>query len=202
MTEAKLNEKLIATQAGFITVHNYDEITREYLSSSLEYLAIGVGLPANSCTELPGNEKAGSVLCRKTDDSAWEYLPDYRGQTIYNTETAQPLEIAMPGACPDGFTLSKPSTPFDVWNGTAWITDVVALQSSQLADAKRLKSELLANAKSIISEWQSELQLGVIDEKERASLTSWLAYIKEVKSVDISAAPEIVWPMLPVNQAS
>ncbi|WP_276642154.1 tail fiber assembly protein [Siccibacter turicensis] len=202
MIEAKLDVNLITDRAGYLTVHNYDETTREYLSSCVEYLAVGVGLPASSCIDSPAEKLDGMVLCRKSDDSAWEYLPDYRGQTVYSTETGQSVEITMPGACPEGFTLSKPSTPFDAWNGTAWITDVVALQSSQIADAKRLKSELMTNAKSIISEWQSELQLGVIDEKDRASLTSWLAYIKEVKSVDTSAAPEIVWPMPPVNQAS
>lgn len=59
MAEAKLNKKLIATQAGFVTVHNYDETTREYLSSCVEYLAVGVGIPAKSCIELPGDKKDG-----------------------------------------------------------------------------------------------------------------------------------------------
>ncbi|EKP2076414.1 tail fiber assembly protein, partial [Salmonella enterica] len=39
MAQAKLNNELIATEAGDITVFNYDDETREYLSSSVEYLA-------------------------------------------------------------------------------------------------------------------------------------------------------------------
>ena len=42
MDEAQLNHELIATIAGNITVFNFDGETREYLSSSVEYLAVGV----------------------------------------------------------------------------------------------------------------------------------------------------------------
>lgn len=44
MTQAKLNSEFIATVAGDITVYNYDNTTREYISSSTEYLAVGVGI--------------------------------------------------------------------------------------------------------------------------------------------------------------
>ncbi|STG54068.1 tail fiber assembly protein [Escherichia coli] len=40
---AVLDENGIATFAGDITVYHYDEETREYTSSSVEYLALGVG---------------------------------------------------------------------------------------------------------------------------------------------------------------
>ncbi len=43
---AVLDENGIATVAGDITVYHYDEETREYTSSSVEYLALGVGTPA------------------------------------------------------------------------------------------------------------------------------------------------------------
>lgn len=38
---AVLDENGIATVAGDITVYHYDEETREYTSSSVEYLALG-----------------------------------------------------------------------------------------------------------------------------------------------------------------
>lgn len=53
MTHAELNNDQIATVAGNVTVYNYDGETREYLSSSVEYLAVGVGIPANSCIDEP-----------------------------------------------------------------------------------------------------------------------------------------------------
>ncbi|HGC0974805.1 TPA: tail fiber assembly protein, partial [Escherichia coli] len=48
---AVLDENGIATFAGDITVYHYDEETREYTSSSVEYLALGVGTPAHSCAD-------------------------------------------------------------------------------------------------------------------------------------------------------
>lgn len=50
---AVLDENGIATVAGDITVYHYDEETREYTSSSVEYLALGVGTPAHSCADAP-----------------------------------------------------------------------------------------------------------------------------------------------------
>lgn len=46
MDNAVLNSELITTKAGSITVYNYDGETREYISASTEYLAVGVGIPA------------------------------------------------------------------------------------------------------------------------------------------------------------
>ncbi|EQB9730176.1 tail fiber assembly protein, partial [Escherichia coli] len=55
MDNAVLNGELIATKAGNITVYNYDGETREYISASTEYLAVGVGIPAYSCLDAPGS---------------------------------------------------------------------------------------------------------------------------------------------------
>lgn len=51
MNNAELNSELIATMAGEITVYNFDVMSREYISASTEYLAIGVGIPAYSCLD-------------------------------------------------------------------------------------------------------------------------------------------------------
>lgn len=61
MTQAKLNSEFIATEPGFITVYNYNGETREYISTSTEYLAVGVGIPACSCLDAPVTHKDG--LC-------------------------------------------------------------------------------------------------------------------------------------------
>jgi hypothetical protein len=52
MTQAILNEDKVAIGRN-ITVYNYDGETREYISSVIEYLAVGVGIPANSCIDPP-----------------------------------------------------------------------------------------------------------------------------------------------------
>lgn len=53
MNKAVLNSELIAIKAGDIIIYNYDGETREYISTSTEYLAVGVGIPACSCLDAP-----------------------------------------------------------------------------------------------------------------------------------------------------
>ncbi|EFF8466564.1 tail fiber assembly protein, partial [Escherichia coli] len=72
MHKAILNSELIATKAGDVTVYNYDGETREYISTSNEYLAVGVGIPACSCLDAPGTHKAGYAICRSADFNSWE----------------------------------------------------------------------------------------------------------------------------------
>ncbi|HBM9259701.1 TPA: tail fiber assembly protein [Citrobacter freundii] len=197
MTKAELNSELIATVAGDITVFNYDGETREYLSSSLEYLAVGVGLPANSCTDAPGKAKAGLAICRTADLKAWEHVADHRGETVYSTETGKEVSITVPGDYPENTTTLAPSTPYDTWNGSEWVTDTEAQRAANVEAAEQQKAALLAEAQTTISLWQTELQLGIISDEDKASLIAWMKYIKAVQAVDTSKAPDITWPDKP-----
>jgi len=197
MPKAELNSDLIAVVAGDITVFNYDGETREYLSSSVEYLTVGVGLPANSCTDAPGEAKSGSAICRAEDFTAWEYVADHRGETVYSTETGEPVIVSLPGDYPEGTTTLAPSTPYDAWNGNEWVTDTKAQHAADVEAAERQKAALLAEAQTTISLWQTELQLGIISDEDKASLIAWMKYIKAVQAVDTSKAPDIIWPDKP-----
>lgn len=197
MTRAKLNSDLIATVAGDITVFNYDGETREYLSSSIEYLAVGVGLPANSCTDAPGEDKTGSAICRTADFTAWEYVADHRGETVYSTETGEEICITALGDYPENTTTLVPATPYDTWNGSEWVTDTEAQHAADVEAAEQQKAALLLEAQATISLWQTELQLGIISDEDKASLIAWMNYIKAVQAVDTSTAPDIGWPKRP-----
>lgn len=197
MTQAKLNSEFIATVAGDITVFNYDGETREYLSSSVEYLAVGVGLPANSCTDSPGESKEGFAIFRTADFTAWEYVADHRGETVYSTETGDAMMVSLPGDYPEGTTTLAPSTPYDTWNGSEWVTDTEAQQAAEVEAAEQQKATLLIEAQATISLWQTELQLGSISDEDKASLIAWMNYIKAVQAVDTSKAPDITWPDKP-----
>lgn len=197
MAKATLNKSGIATKAGDMTVFNYDGETREYLASSVEFLAVGVGIPANSCTDAPVEEKAGFAVCRKTSLDGWEYVADHRGETVYDTETGQSVEITSPGEYADNVTTIAPSTPYDHWNGSEWVTDAEAQRSGQVKDAERRKAVLLVEAQSTISLWQTELQLGIISDNDKASLIAWMKYIQALNAVDTSTAPDIEWPVKP-----
>lgn len=199
MAQAKLNKELIATEAGDITVFNYDDETREYLSSSVEYLAVGVGIPASSCTDAPGESKEGFAICRTADFTAWEYVADHRGETVYSTETAEPVIVSLPGDYPEGTTTLEPATPYDTWNGSEWETDTEAQHAADVEAAEQQKAALLLEAQTTISLWQTELQLGIISDEDKASLIAWMKYIKALQAVDISTAPGITWPTPPAE---
>ena len=197
MTQAKLNNEFIATGAGDITVFNYNGETREYLSSTVEYLAVGVGLPANSCTDAPGESKKDFAICRTADLTAWEYVADHRGEIVYSTDTGEAVAVNVPGDYPEGTTTLAPATPYDTWNGSEWVTDTEAQHTADVEAAEQQKVALLAEAQAVISLWQTELQLGIISDEDKASLIAWMNYIKAVQAVDTATAPDINWPEKP-----
>ena len=197
MAKAELDKNLIAIVAGDITVFNYDGETREYLSSSVEYLPEGVGIPANSCMDAPGESKKDFAICRTADRSAWEYVADHRDEVVYSTETGEAVAITAPGDYPDGATTLAPATPYDTWNGSEWVTDNEAQHKADVEAAEQQKAALLAEAQTTISLWQTELQLGIISDEDKASLIEWMNYIKAVQAVDTSKAPDITWPDKP-----
>lgn len=197
MKQAKLNSEFIATVDGDITVFNYDGETREYLSSSVEYLPVGVGIPANSCTDAPGESKEDFAICRTADFTAWEYVADHRGEIVYSTDTGEAFAVNLPGDYPEGTTTLAPATPYDTWNGSEWVTDTEAQHAADVEAADQQKTALLSEAQATISIWQTELQLGIISDEDKASLIAWMNYIKAVQAVDTSKAPDITWPDKP-----
>ncbi|HEG1687070.1 TPA: tail fiber assembly protein [Enterobacter cloacae] len=197
MVKAKMNGEQIATAAGDVTVYNYDGETREYLSSSVEYLPEGVGIPANSCMDAPGESKEGFAICRTADFTTWEYVADHRGETVYSTETGESVIVSLPGDYPEGTTTLAPATTYDKWDGSEWVTDTEAQHAADVEAAEQQKAALLLEAQATISLWQTELQLGIISDEDKASLIAWMNYIKAVQAVDTSKAPDITWPEKP-----
>ncbi|MGC6114812.1 tail fiber assembly protein [Klebsiella aerogenes] len=194
---AKLNKNGIATAAGWITVYNVEPEQREFQAATMEYLAVGVGLPAFSYADKPELPVDGLAMVRSADEKQWETIADYRGQTAYNTETGQPEIIAFLGELPDSLTLQAPVTAYDKWDGSQWVTDTAAQHADEVATAEQQKQDLLAEAQQQITGWQTELQLGIISDDDRASLIIWINYIKSVQAVDTSTAPDITWPDKP-----
>lgn len=197
MAKAELNQDMIATVAGDITVFNYDGDTREYLFTSVEYLAVGVGIPANSSIDAPGESKTGFAICRAIDLSSWEYITDHRGQIVYNIETMQQVVVTALGDYPEGTTPTAPSSPYDKWDGEKWVMDTAAKHQGDIADAEQHRQTLLAQVDELTSDWRVELMLGDISEENKKKLSSWMAYKTAVKAVDVSTAPDINWPVQP-----
>lgn len=103
----------------------------------------------------------------------------------------------MPGDYPEGTTTQAPVTEYDTWNGSEWVTDTEAQHTAEVVAAEQQKAALLVQAQATISLWQTELQLGIISDEDKASLIARMNYIKAVQAVDASAAPDINWPEKP-----
>ncbi|AXZ73696.1 tail fiber assembly protein [Escherichia coli] len=197
MAQAKLNSKFIATVAGDIIVYNYNGETREYQSSSVEYLAVGVGIPALSCIDAPGEQKDGFAICRTSDFSAWEYVPDHRGETIYSTKTGEAFVVSLPGNYPKETTTLAPATPYDTWNGSEWITDTKEKHAADVVKAEQQKTALLAEASAIIAPLADAQAGGYIDDADVSRLAEWQRYRYKLTKVDTSTAPDITLPPKP-----
>uniref|UniRef100_UPI001FCE6A88 tail fiber assembly protein n=3 Tax=Enterobacteriaceae TaxID=543 RepID=UPI001FCE6A88 len=181
-----------------ITVYNYDSETREYISASTEYLAVGVGIPAYSCLDAPGTHKVGYAICRSADLNSWEYVPDHRGEVVYNTETGESKEITAPGDYPENTTTIVPLTPYDKWDGEKWVTDTEAQHSAAVDAAEAQRQSLIDAAMASISLIQLKLQAGrKLTQAETTRLNAVLDYIDAVAATDTSTAPDVIWPELP-----
>lgn len=194
MAKTTLNENGLATQAGNITVYNYDSETREYLSTSVEFLAVGVGIPACSCIDAPIAEKDGFAVCRTLNLDGWEYVTDHRGETVYDKHTGQPVEMTSLGDYPGSMITIAPSTPYDIWNGFAWVTDMDAKNDAVRDSAEQTRQELRVQADSEIAWRQYAVDRGKATAEEAADLIKWQDYRLDLMRIDILNP---VWPTPP-----
>lgn len=80
---------------------------------------------------------------------------------------------------------------------------VVAVPVDYQAKAETTRQKLLDAANSTIADWRTELALGEISDDDKASLTKWMAYIRELKSLALTGISDeatfnkIQWPVLP-----
>ena len=79
----------------------------------------------------------------------------------------------------------------------AWVDTPPLSYEQHVSNAERTKEQLLSYAHGKISLWQTQLQLGMISDTDKASLIAWVNYITALQAVDTSTAPDIQWPPEP-----
>lgn len=194
--KAVFDINLIATQSGTVQVFHFDMASREFIGIEEIYIPVGVGLPAFSCLEEPPVQSEYQVAVRSEDNSSWSVTEDHRGITVYDIQTLASHVITEPGPIPDTVTTSAPSTPYDKWDGSAWITDADAQHAADVAVADMQKKELIAQVSAGISILQDAVALNMATDEEKARLTSLQTYRVLLNRVDTSLAPNILWPIL------
>ncbi|HEJ8674696.1 tail fiber assembly protein [Klebsiella pasteurii] len=194
--KAVFDGNLIATQAGTTQVFHFDMTSREFIGSEEVYIHVGVGIPAFSCMEEPPVQSEYQVAVRSEDNSSWSVTDDYRGITVYDIQTLASHVITELGPIPDTVTTFAPSTPYDKWDGSAWVTDADAQHAADVAVADMQKKTLIAQASADISILHDAITLNMATDDEKSRLTAFQAYRVLLNRVDTSLAPDIVWPVM------
>lgn len=79
-----------------------------------------------------------------------------------------------------------------------WI-DIPPVSKEELIEqAEAKKQYLIAEVHTETEMLRTKLALGRIKENEKAQLNAWLDYLDELEAVDVSTAPDIIWPVKPV----
>ena len=87
MAKVTLDKNGLAKSAGTLTIYNFDAVSGEFTGSNDEYLAQGLGLPANACITAPPVTEAGRVAIYQ--DGAGRLLPIIAGKRFTQSLTAQ-----------------------------------------------------------------------------------------------------------------
>lgn len=192
--QAVFDSKLIAIQAGMVKAFHFDMNTREFIGVEDIYIHEGVGLPALCCIEEPPVQNEYQVAVRSEDNSSWSVADDYRGITVYDIQTRVSQVITEPGPLPDTVTRLQPSSPYDKWDGSAWVTDADAQHAAEIAAADRKKTELMSQASADISVLLDAVNLEIATDAEKLQLTALQTFRVLLNRVDTSTAPDVQWP--------
>ena len=156
-------------------------------------------LPPLNALRIAPDAKEGFCPCEK--DGAWINIPDYRGVTAYDKETARPVKIDDIGELPDSVTLIVPDVEFPKWSGKKWATDTIAKKESDIASAEAQKQYLLSEATAIIAPLQDAVDLDIATPEEISVLKEWKTYRVMLNRVDTSPGADVIWPMPPASRA-
>jgi hypothetical protein len=193
---AVLGKNGLATAAGWLTVYNASAQTGEYNGASVEYIPVGVGLPANGYQDAP-QLPADSSQAIQRQGSEWLLVTDHRGKTAYQTQNRQPVVINTIGELSDELTFSAPITPFDSWNGKKWVTDKAAQHQSQVEAAGVELALRAENAAAAIAPLQYAVDTELATEEDKGALLAWKKYRVALSRVDTNTAPDVDWPEAP-----
>ncbi|QDL33826.1 tail fiber assembly protein [Serratia liquefaciens] len=163
-------------------------------------------LPEWAVTVAPPVVEPGQVLL--FTDGEWCQLQDMTGKTYYGAYGHSATVPEPYFVLPKGCTFTPPSTPFDTWDGSAWVTDTQAQADAALQDAAQQRQQvveqaqqqrqtLLEMADQQIRYLADAIELGMQQDGDAERLTAWKKFRVLVVRIDPEAAPDIDWPVMP-----
>lgn len=113
----------------------------------------GYIIPGGCIDAAPPEARDGHAA--KWNGSAWEYLPDLRGQTAYRTSDGAAVTVEQAGALSDGLTLEPRPSEAHEWQNGAWTENperAAELKAQALEQAKAAKlAEINAAAETFVN---------------------------------------------------
>ena len=89
-------------------------------------------LPAGCIDTQPPENRAGFAACWLPEKNAWQYLPDHRGKTAYQTSDGAAVVIEKVGELPDGLTFTPRENKYQTWDAKAKVWVLTKAAASQL----------------------------------------------------------------------
>ncbi|HHA1787178.1 TPA: tail fiber assembly protein [Enterobacter ludwigii] len=182
----------LATEPGEIRCFYFDPVTFEYTGWSDEYINVGVSMPGHSTDIEPGDGVAGKVAV--FTGTNWRLEEDHRGETVWSTADGSAVSVDYIGSVHDGYTSIAPTTPYDKWDGSTWVTDTEAQNAAQMTEVNIQRLALMAEATAMIIPLQDAKDGGYIDDEDIPVLAAWQKYRYALTKVDLSIP---AWPQRP-----
>ena len=194
-TMAQFDKDGFVVVEGWALIYNTDAQTGEFINATYEYVAEGIGLPDHICLDAPKEVRANQAIV--LNGQKWTYPQDLRGTTIYSIETGAETIMQEIGEIPEGYTILKPNTAFDSWNGEKWVLDTEKQHQHDVDIATSQKKQLLSEANEQISYLQDAVDAEIATEQEIQLLAEWKKYRVLINRIDVNQAPNINYPAKP-----
>ena len=140
--------------------------------------------PANATELAPPSAAAGEVAV--FTGTAWNLAEDYRGLTVYDTQTGAPRVVAAIGPVPEGHTATAPPSECHVWRNGGWAED-----DGRLLDAMRRER----NARLTASDWTQLADTPFTPQRK----ASWAAYRQALRDHPAGWTKGKPWPATPTE---
>ncbi|HHA3523137.1 TPA: DUF4376 domain-containing protein [Salmonella enterica subsp. enterica serovar Singapore] len=107
-----------------IKIFNLRSDTNEFIGAGDAYIAPHTGLPANCTDIVPPDIPASHIAVFDPETETWSLNEDHRGETVYDTQTGNPIYISEPGPLPENTTTQAPASPIDKFENGKWVADL------------------------------------------------------------------------------
>lgn len=189
----------LSAENRIVKVFNFAPKTNELIGPADAWVVAHTGLPANCTTDKPPVLKTNQAAVYT--DTGWQVVEDHRGATIYDISNGSASRLDQLGPIPADKTRIAPTSEFDAWNGKKWVKDKTVEKTTLINQAQQDKKDRITVATENISILTFAKESEQATDDELLLLTAWQNYRLQLSRVDVSSAPDVIWPGEPADVA-